>query len=329
MAGAGHPIERTRCRSSSMTRIPTVIGTGSSRSTARSRRSRWTSTRTAESVPATSSSSTRYDLGVDIELARRAAAASASSIRRCAAVIMTSAQGPHLLLGRQHLHARPVVARVEGQLLQVHERDAQRHRGREPPFRASSSSPPCNGTTRRRRLRARARLRRDPADRRSVVGGEPAGGAAARRAARHRRPDARSPTSATCAATIADIFCTLTEGVRAQRAKEWRLIDDHAKPQQFANAVSSARAGARRDRATGPRRRDGRRAAAARAHDRRPRLPLRLRRRATIDRARAHRDAHGAARLPPRARRTSTRSSRARRVSGGRSRWRASSTTRS
>jgi benzoyl-CoA-dihydrodiol lyase len=35
----------------------------------------------------------------------------------------------------------------------------------------------------------------------------------------------------------ADIFCTLPEGVRAQRAKEWRLIDDSAKPQQFAQKV--------------------------------------------------------------------------------------------
>ena len=35
----------------------------------------------------------------------------------------------------------------------------------------------------------------------------------------------------------ADIFCTLTEGVRAQRAAEWKLIDAHAKPQQFAAAV--------------------------------------------------------------------------------------------
>ena len=35
----------------------------------------------------------------------------------------------------------------------------------------------------------------------------------------------------------ADIFCTLTEGVRAPRAKEWRLIDSFAKPQQFAAAV--------------------------------------------------------------------------------------------
>ncbi|MBS0416451.1 MAG: benzoyl-CoA-dihydrodiol lyase [Proteobacteria bacterium] len=35
----------------------------------------------------------------------------------------------------------------------------------------------------------------------------------------------------------ADLFCTLVEGVRAPRAKEWRLIDGHAKPQQFAAAV--------------------------------------------------------------------------------------------
>jgi benzoyl-CoA-dihydrodiol lyase len=35
----------------------------------------------------------------------------------------------------------------------------------------------------------------------------------------------------------ADIFCTLVEGVRAARAKDWRLIDDYAKPQQFAGKV--------------------------------------------------------------------------------------------
>ena len=45
----------------------------------------------------------------------------------------------------------------------------------------------------------------------------------------------------------ADIFCTLVEGVRAQRAQQWRLIDGHAKPQQFAQSgEASARRGARR-----------------------------------------------------------------------------------
>jgi len=42
---------------------------------------------------------------------------------------------------------------------------------------------------------------------------------------------------------LADVFCTLTEGVRAARAKEWRLVDHVAKPQQFA-AVVAARAAA-------------------------------------------------------------------------------------
>jgi benzoyl-CoA-dihydrodiol lyase len=37
----------------------------------------------------------------------------------------------------------------------------------------------------------------------------------------------------------ADIFCTLVEGVRAPRAKEWRLIDDYVKPQQFTQKVKS------------------------------------------------------------------------------------------
>ena len=32
---------------------------------------------------------------------------------------------------------------------------------------------------------------------------------------------------------LADIFCTTTEGVRGARAKEWRLVDEVVKPQQF------------------------------------------------------------------------------------------------
>ncbi len=36
---------------------------------------------------------------------------------------------------------------------------------------------------------------------------------------------------------LADIFCTTTEGVRGPRAKEWRLVDEVVKPQQFAEQV--------------------------------------------------------------------------------------------
>jgi len=38
---------------------------------------------------------------------------------------------------------------------------------------------------------------------------------------------------------LADVFCTTAEGVRADRAKEWRLIDHVAKPQQFTEAVKA------------------------------------------------------------------------------------------
>ena len=36
---------------------------------------------------------------------------------------------------------------------------------------------------------------------------------------------------------LADIFCTTTEGVRGQKAKDWRLVDDIAKPAVFAHRV--------------------------------------------------------------------------------------------
>jgi len=49
---------------------------------------------------------------------------------------------------------------------------------------------------------------------------------------------------------LADIFCTTTEGVRGQRAKDWRLVDDIAKPAQFAQKVQerAARLAAQSDR---------------------------------------------------------------------------------
>ena len=50
---------------------------------------------------------------------------------------------------------------------------------------------------------------------------------------------------------LADIFCTTAEGVRGQRAKDWRLVDAIAKPAQFAQrGAASARAqlAARSDR---------------------------------------------------------------------------------
>jgi benzoyl-CoA-dihydrodiol lyase len=38
---------------------------------------------------------------------------------------------------------------------------------------------------------------------------------------------------------LADIFCTTSEGVRADRAKDWKLIDAFAKPQQFSALLAT------------------------------------------------------------------------------------------
>ncbi|MFM2035372.1 MAG: hypothetical protein RL459_637 [Pseudomonadota bacterium] len=38
---------------------------------------------------------------------------------------------------------------------------------------------------------------------------------------------------------LADIFCTSVEGVRGQKAKDWRLVDDIAKPQVFAEKIQA------------------------------------------------------------------------------------------
>jgi benzoyl-CoA-dihydrodiol lyase len=53
---------------------------------------------------------------------------------------------------------------------------------------------------------------------------------------------------------LADIFCTTSEGVRADRAKDWKLIDSNAKPQQFGQLIDSEIAAlrAQSDRAGGP-----------------------------------------------------------------------------
>ena len=41
---------------------------------------------------------------------------------------------------------------------------------------------------------------------------------------------------------LADLFCTSVEGVRGQKAKDWRLVDDIAKPAAFAAPTSSGAA---------------------------------------------------------------------------------------
>ena len=42
---------------------------------------------------------------------------------------------------------------------------------------------------------------------------------------------------------LADVFCSTSEGVRADRAKQWKLVDHIARPQQFVEAVKECSAG--------------------------------------------------------------------------------------
>ena len=72
---------------------------------------------------------------------------------------------------------------------------------------------------------------------------------------------------------LADLFCTSVEGVRGQKAKDWRLVDDIAKPAEFAQKVQerALQLAAQSDR---PADAQGRRADAAAAHDRGRRAAL-------------------------------------------------------
>ena len=145
-------------------RIRRAIVTGSwscRRMAAAWRRSPWRVDEHAPLRPGYELKLNSYDLGVDIELA--------DAIQRLRfehpevrAVVITLGQRSHLLRGRQHPHARVVDAPVQGQLLQVHQRDAAVARGRVGQLGAALARG-VQRADRRRRLRARARLRRDRA----------------------------------------------------------------------------------------------------------------------------------------------------------------------
>ena len=238
-------------------------------------------------------------------------------------MIVTSAQGPHLLLGRQHLHARRLEPRLEGELLQVHQRDAQRHRGH-----VAALGPQVHRRgqrrLRRRRLRAGAGLRRDRAGRRPLVVGLAARGAAARRAARHRRPDPRHRQAQGAPRPGRHL---LHQRRRRARPARGRVAAGRCDRQAGAvrAAVQERAAQARRGRATGPPDAQGRRADAARARGRAPTRCATSTSTSQIDRARAPRRSPSR-RRPARSRPTSP-ASRPPAPPGGRSRWRASSTT--
>ena len=262
-----------------------------------------------------------YDLGVDIELydAVQRLRFEHPEVRRGRADL---GQGARLLRRRQHPHAEPVRPRVEGELLQVHQRDAQRHRGGDggvAPGLPLRRQRPLRG----RRLRAGAGDRPHHHGRRRLHDGGAARAAAARRAAGHGRAHAARGQAA-----------------RAPRPRRL-LLHARGGHQGPARRRVAAR---RRGRAALPARGDGEaargrarrahrpardarghRAPAARADDRRRphRLPPRdLRDRPGRGRRRDHRRR---ARAPPPAPTSPPSTPPA--PTSGRSPWRASSTT--
>ena len=92
---------------------------------------------------------------------------------------------------------------------------------------------------------------------------------------------------------LADVFCTTAEGVRADRAKAWGLVDRTAPPRPIQSARRRARPRARGTQRP-PRRGLGYPAGAARTRDPRARLSLPLgRSRHRAERARRDRDRNG------------------------------------
>ena len=161
-----------------------------------------------------------YDLGVDIELA--------DALQRIRfehpevhAVVITQPEGAHLLRRRQHLHAARLDPRVQGELLQVHQRDAARDRGRERALRASSSSRALNGICAgggyELALACDEILLVDDGNSAVSLPETPLLGVLPGTGGLTRVVDKRKVRR-----DLADVFSTLAEGVKGKRAVEWR-----------------------------------------------------------------------------------------------------------
>ena len=182
-----------------------------------------------------------YDLGVDIELhdALQRIRFEHPEVRT---VVVTGARDRVFCSGA-NIFMLGLLARVESQFLQVHERDAQRHRGLEPhsglKFIAAVNGA-CAGGGYELALACDEILLID--DRSSAVSlpEVPLLGVLPGTGGLTRLTDKRKVRH-----DLADIFCTTTEGVRGQRAKDWRLVDEIARPAVFATVVNR-RARARR-----------------------------------------------------------------------------------
>ena len=106
---------------------------------------------------------------------------------------------------------------------------------------------------------------------------------------------------------LADVFCTTAEGVRADRARDWRLVDHIAKPAEFTK-LAQARAEALAAASDRPANAKGIALTPLAAHGDETGYRLLARRRGASMPISAHRDAHGEGARPRRPSPTSTRS---------------------
>jgi benzoyl-CoA-dihydrodiol lyase len=175
-----------------------------------------------------------YDLGVDIELND-----AINRIRfehpEVRTVVVTSAKDKVFCSGA-NIFMLGVQPRLEGELLQVHQRNPQRpgrlvsnHSGLK--FLAAVNGA-CAGGGYELALACDEIILVD--DRSSAVSlpEVPLLGVLPGTGGLTRVTDKRQVRH-----DLADIFCTTAEGVRGQKAKDWRLVDDIAKPAQFAAKV--------------------------------------------------------------------------------------------
>ena len=230
---------------------------------------RWTSTRTHPLRPGYALKLNSLRPRRRHRARRRGPAAALRAPRGARAWSSTGAQRPRLLRGRQHLHARRA-RRTRSRSTSASSptrrasasRTRQRARGHHVPRRAATAPPPAAATSWRwpatRSCSSTTATRRSacPRCRCSACCRAPA----ASRALVDKRKVRRD---------LADVFCTLAEGVKGKRAVEWRLVDEVVPRSQVrrrgrASARARSPRGDRRARRTGVdarrrSRRDGRR----------------------------------------------------------------------